>query len=94
MLDWLYVHLGIPGSGPWYGFWSGAGSDIGEVAIIGGLATLIRHHQCHARGCWRIKRHPVDGTPYVVCRKHHPDLHGPAPTVADIHAAHQPTSRH
>ncbi len=94
MLNWLYVHLGIAGSGPWYGFWSGFGSDVGEIAIIGGLLTLVRHHNCHVRRCWRIKRHPVEGTPYVTCRKHHPTLSGTDhPTAEDVAAAHKASKR-
>jgi hypothetical protein len=55
-----------------YNFWSGIGSDIGEVAIIGGLITIVRHLNCHAKGCYRLGGHLVPGTPYKTCRKHHP----------------------
>jgi hypothetical protein len=46
---WLLHALGIDDTaGPWYAFWSGFGSDIGEVAIIGGLVSvvrsMVRHH--------------------------------------------------
>ena len=35
---WIETHTGtINESGPYYGFWSGAGSDIGEAAILGGV---------------------------------------------------------
>jgi hypothetical protein len=61
-------------SGAQYGFWSGIGSDIGEVAILGGIVGIYRKHNCHVKGCVRIAKHPVDGTPYVVCAKHHPDV--------------------
>lgn len=60
--------------GPGYGFFSGVGSDIGEVAIIGGLVSIYRKHNCHVDGCWRVAKHPVEGTPYVVCKKHHPSV--------------------
>jgi hypothetical protein len=59
-------------SGPWYGFWSGIGSDIGEVTLIGAATSLYWRHTCHAKRCWRIGRHPVEGTPHIVCRRHHP----------------------
>ena len=49
-------------SGPWYGFWSGFGSDLGELAIVG---AIWNHLNCHENGCWRIARHR---TPY--CRRH------------------------
>lgn len=57
-----------------YNFWSGFGSDIGEVVIIGGLIQIYRKHNCHVRGCWRMARHQVEGTPYITCRKHHPTV--------------------
>ena len=71
ILHWLYHYFGIQGSGPWYGFWSGAGSDIAEVAILGAIYKAARHKNCHVKGCWRIGK-PVDGTPYLACHKHHP----------------------
>jgi hypothetical protein len=58
-------------SGPVYGFWSGFGSDIGELAVLGALYGLVRKHNCHQRRCWRIGRHVVDGTPW--CDRHHED---------------------
>jgi hypothetical protein len=60
-------------SGTWYGFWSGFGSDLSEIMIVGALLAVLRKHNCHVHGCWRIGRHPVEGTGYVVCRRHHPD---------------------
>jgi hypothetical protein len=73
-------------TGPWYGFWSGLGSDLGELAIVGGLISLYLRHNCHAKGCWRIGRHPVAGTPYIVCRKHHPNNGPTAESIAQEHA--------
>src|ERR1700753_3900649 len=58
---WMQVHLGITDEpGPYYGFFSGSGSDLGEVALIGGLATLIaglgpKIHMPHRGG--RANRH-------------------------------------
>jgi hypothetical protein len=63
-------------SGKGYGFWSGVGSDIGELGIIGGLAVLVRHHVCHVHRCWRVGRHQTPGegnTVHTVCKRHHPD---------------------
>ncbi len=57
-----------------YQFWSGIGSDIGEVAILGGVITLARHVNCHVKGCWRLGGHAVEGTPFRTCRKHHPNI--------------------
>lgn len=60
-------------SGREYGFWSGFGSDLGEFAIVAGLVNLARRHNCHVKGCWRVGRHPVEGTRFIVCAKHHPE---------------------
>ena len=70
---WLLNVTGtnIPTNGSkWYNFWSGFGSDLGEVVIIGSLIGLYKHHNCPVKGCWRIGRHQVDGTPYKTCHKH------------------------
>ena len=88
MLGWLYWHLGINGSGPYYGFWSGFGSDLAEFAIVGGIATglytFLRKHNCHTTGCWRVGlRHTAAGD--IVCHRHHPEGRL---THADIIARH------
>lgn len=67
--SWLYHFLGLSGSGPYYAFWSAAGSDISELAIPVALYGLLRKHNCHSKGCWRIGRHMVGGTPW--CDRHH-----------------------
>ena len=73
---WFEVHTGtVNESGPYYGFWSGFGSDIGEATILVGIVTVYRHHNCHVKGCAHLGRR-VDGTPYVACPKHHPDHQG------------------
>lgn len=74
-MHWLMHVLGIDSSGSnWNRFWSGFGSDLGEAAIVAGLAAAWRRHTCHIHRCWRFARHPVAGTPYVCCAKHHPDV--------------------
>ncbi len=75
-------------SGKGYGFWSGIGSDIGELAIVGGLAGLIRQRNCHVDRCWRLGRHAVAGTTYVVCRKHHPDPGLTHAHLLELHRKH------
>ena len=73
MLHTLAHYSGLTNlSGPWYGLWSGIGSDIGEVALLAGAWAILRRHNCHVRGCWRIGHRPVEHTPYVVCHRHHP----------------------
>ena len=80
LLHWLAVHTGtVNEAGPYYGFWSGFGSDIGEVTIIGGMVAVYRKHTCHEPWCWRIGRHPVEGTPFQACRRHHPALKNERP---------------
>ena len=78
MTRFLEHFLGFDMTGNWYGFWSGFGSDLSEFAIFAALIAMIRKHVCHVKGCWRIGRLPIEGTPWIVCRKHHPD---PAPTA-------------
>lgn len=67
--SWLYHFAGLSGSGPVYGFWSGSGSDLSELAIVGAVIGGYRKHNCHWKGCWRIGRHLVDGSPW--CDRHH-----------------------
>jgi len=50
-------------SGPWYLWWSGLGSDLGELTII---AVIYHHLNCHQPGCWRPARHQSGG----YCRRH------------------------
>ncbi len=92
-LTWYW--LWHPLQGPGYQFWSGIGSDIGQVTLITGLAAAYWQHSCHVGRCWRPGRHPVDGTPYKACRKHHPSLSNGRVTaehIAQAHAdAHKPS---
>ena len=81
---WLEVHLGIEDvSGPWYAFWSGFGSDISEIAILGAIAAFIHHHNCQVKGCLRPGLHPVVGTPYKTCKTHHPTIDHTERVTAD-----------
>lgn len=65
---WLFH----PMAGKGYQFFSGIGSDVSELALLGGLIAYLRHHQCAVRGCWRMSwaTHPEHGVP--VCARHHP----------------------
>jgi len=77
---WLALHTGTLHGGPdlYYNFWSGFGSDLGEATLISavgiGVYTGVRKVNCHTKGCWRIGHHPLDGTPYILCRHHHPHV--------------------
>lgn len=66
-MHWLSDFMGLSGTGRVYAFWSGFGSDLGEVTLLGGIAVYLRHHNCHTHGCWRLG-HPRDGV--VQCRRH------------------------
>lgn len=86
---WLAIHTGSENEpGIYYGFWSGFGSDIGEVAILGGVLGVFKHHNCHVKRCWRLGRFAVAGTPYKVCHRHHPEF-DKKPTVEDVVKAHR-----
>jgi hypothetical protein len=77
---WLALHTGTLHGGPdiYYNFWSGFGSDLGEATLITavgvGVYTGVRKVNCHTKGCWRIGHHRLDGTPYILCKHHHPDV--------------------
>jgi hypothetical protein len=78
---WIAYHTGslnTSGAPPNYNFWSGFGSDLTEVTLLGAIAGFYWKHNCHHEkgwlpwGCWRIGKHLVDGTPW--CNKHHEAL--------------------
>lgn len=94
---WSAVHTGtisvLCGSSPcvnqpYYGFWSGFGSDLGEATMVVSLVTLATHHarmaNCEVKGCWRLGRHST-AAGHRACRKHHPEGHL---SEADLHRAH------
>lgn len=59
-----------------YQWWSGIGSDIGEVTIatsvIAGIGTFWFKHNCHIHRCWRLSWHP-DKEGHPICKIHHED---------------------
>ncbi len=77
----------------YYNFWSGFGSDLGEATLITavglGVYTGIRKVNCHTKGCWRIGHHPLEGTPYILCRHHHPYVPNSGATHEHILAQHR-----
>jgi hypothetical protein len=93
---WLAVRTGIFNeSGPYYGFWSGFGSDLTEFGIIGVISTgiyqLVKRYNCHEPGCWRVGTHPAAGGQFLLCYRHHPDFQGRKPThdmIARLHREH------
>jgi hypothetical protein len=87
---WIAVHIGsVNESGPFYGFWSGFGSDLSEFAIAVGIYTGVRKVNCHSLRCWRIGHHPLDGTPYHLCKIHHPDVPKGGAKIEDILAQYK-----
>jgi hypothetical protein len=90
---WLAVHTGtVNEPGPYYGFWSGFGSDLGEYVIVAGLlsnaALLFRHINCHVKGCPRIGRFELAGGEYKVCGHHHPGFDTRHPTLDHMWQRH------
>jgi hypothetical protein len=93
---WLAVHTGtVNESGPYYGFWSGFGSDLAEFGILGAIGTgiyqLVKKYNCHEPGCWRVGTHPAAGGQFLLCYRHHPDFKGVRPThdvIVQMHRAH------
>jgi hypothetical protein len=90
---WLEVHTGtVNEPGPYYGFWSGFGSDIAEFGILGAIGTglyqLVKKVNCHEPGCWRVGAHPAAGGQFMLCYRHHPDYAGKKPTHELIHRLH------
>lgn len=89
----LLDHYGITNANcRWGAFWSGAGSDIGELALLGAALEFYRRHMtCHVdspRFCWRPGIHAVAGTPFRACKRHHPAVPDRV-TAAHIEAAHR-----
>jgi hypothetical protein len=84
-VSWLLHVLGVDNvAGRWYAFWSGFGSDLGEAAIVGVVAGILRKHNCEVRGCWRLGRH-LTSAGHHVCRRHHPDEQLTQQDVLDAH---------
>lgn len=95
---WIAIHSGTQyemcGSSPcpvqpYYNWWSGPGSDLGELTLITAILTpaivAARHRNCMERGCWRLtSQEVVDERTHVkhrLCHVHHP-------CIPDEHAHH------
>lgn len=71
LIHWFLHFSGTDNeTGRWYAFWSGFGSDLGELAVVGGLVTMVRHHNCGRRGCLRLA-HELDADGRLACHRHH-----------------------
>lgn len=62
-------------SGPWYGFFSGFGSDLGEITLFGGVIVLLRKHNCHVDGCKSVITSNDPSVHAPACHKHHSFKH-------------------
>jgi hypothetical protein len=83
---WLGYWTGVTNeAGKGYALWSGIGSDLG---IFAGVFFFYYHHTCHAKRCWRVSKHEVDGTPFKVCARHHPSVPDRGATAGHIHRLH------
>lgn len=97
---WFALHTGTLHGGPdvYYNFWSGFGSDLGEAtlisAVVVGVYTGVRKVNCQTKGCWRIGHHALEGTPYCLCRHHHPEVPNKGATHEHILAQHQKYKQH
>lgn len=75
MGHWLWLHGGLSnGNSPWYLWPSGWGSILIPpiLTAVPIVITLLRKNNCHVHRCWRLGRHPVEGTAYLVCHNHDP----------------------
>jgi hypothetical protein len=66
-----------PLHGGGYQFWSGIGSDLGELSILLTILAFAwawwRTHNCHIHKCPRLMWHTHPDHGHPVCRRHHPD---------------------
>ena len=69
---------------------------LADITLLGAGIAIYRKHNCHAKGCWRLGRHPVEGTSYITCQKHHPRPSNPTAEqiAAEHHAAKQAVDHH
>lgn len=73
-------YLFHPLNGNGYQFWSGIGSDFGELTLLAVIGTIIHWYinsRCHVggvglRGCRKRGHFPFHH--YKLCKKHHPDV--------------------
>jgi hypothetical protein len=95
--DWLYHPLGVCALAPHaqyvacrsYNFWSGSGSDISEITLLGIAIAGWKHVNCAAPWCFRIGRHPTADGLHKLCRRHHPDLPNRRLSLQEIHDRHR-----
>jgi hypothetical protein len=87
--NWLFHPL----FGKGYQFWSGAGSDISELTLLGIALGAWKHVNCAVPWCVRFGRHPTADGLHKLCRRHHPDLPSRRLSLDEIHARHREHQR-
>lgn len=60
---------------------------VASLGFSGAIVGVWRHVNCHVEGCPRVGRYGVEGTPYKVCKPHHPTVPDTI-TAEHIAAAH------
>ena len=75
------IYLFTPLWGNGYQFWSGIGSDFGEITLITAVIAWYIHNQCHVNTCHKIGKHPFKH--YKLCAKHHPEV--PTTGITHLH---------
>lgn len=91
LTSWLFWWMGSrDGTGAWYGFWSGLGGSLPDIALVAGLCGWYLNHTCHAHPlCLRWGKYEAAGGVFRLCRRHHPDLAGQRPHGELIHQMHR-----
>lgn len=59
-------------TGGWYGWWSGNAGGLQLFEWIGLGIILLRHKNCHVKGCPLLGRYPMAGGEFMVCKRHSP----------------------
>lgn len=86
MIFLSFWHLITSTSNWFYGIVSGW---LGDIGLLTGIIIYYKKHNCHVKGCPRIGKLPVAGTPYITCKSHHPTAVNQDITHEHILAAHK-----
>jgi hypothetical protein len=84
--SWLYHIFGLKGTGPFYGFLSGAGSDISELSaaasFLGAAVALLRRMvKHHAEQLAQAAKH------HEALKAHLSGLLAESPAVVNVHVS-------
>ena len=69
-MSWIQHALGFDG-GDFYNFYSGFGSAVGSITLLGGLWSFLRQRRCQVDGCRHAGKMKVGE--WTVCPQHHPE---------------------